>query len=267
MTQLTHSRLKGLFSKQADKYGQFRPTYPRELFEYLASIAPGRQLAWDCATGNGQAAVKLGEFFEQVVGTDLNENQIAHAEPHAHVSYRLVPAEESGLTNQSVDLITVAQAYHWFKQDLFTTEAKRVLKPGGVIAVWCYSLARTTPEIDPILRHFCYELLKDYWEKERGYIDDFYRGIYFPFQELKTPTFHIHVDWTLEHVLGYLGTWSALQTYLKANPNTANPLQTTYKEQLKAVWPKGDTHGASGSQNGEPTVRLNWELGLRVGRV
>lgn len=256
MTHLTHSQLKGLFSKQASVYAQFRPSYPRALFEYLASISPGHQLAWDCATGNGQAAVKLGEFFKQVVGTDLNENQIAHAEAHPHVSYRVAPAEGSGLADGSVDVITVAQAYHWFKQEIFTQEAKRVLRPGGVIAVWCYGLARITPEIDPIIRHFCMELLKDCWEKERSYIDDFYRGIHFPFKEVKTPTFHTHVDWTLEQILGYLETWSAFQTYLKAHPNEANPLQTTYKKQLMAAWPKGS-----------PVVRLNWELGLRVGQT
>lgn len=255
MTELSHSDLKNLFSKQSSVYAKYRPTYPDSFFEYLASLTHSHDLAWDCATGNGQAAIKLGEFYHHVIATDLNENQLAHATPHPHVDYRVMPAEKTELADASVDIITVAQAFHWFNQEEFMKEAKRVLKPGGVIALWCYGLAQITPAVDKVLYHFYADLLDGYWEKERRFVDDNYQTIHFPFEELKPPAFETHTEWTLEHVLGYLGTWSAFQTYLKANPNTPNPLETTYKEQFTRAWPVG-----------KKELPVKWDLGMRIGR-
>ena len=125
---------KDHFSKQAADYAKFRPQYPPELFEYLGGIAPQRKLAWDCATGNGQAAIALASVFERVIATDASEAQIANAEAHAHVEYRVAPAENSGIESDTIDLVMVAQALHWFDLDRFYAEVMRLLKPGGIFA-------------------------------------------------------------------------------------------------------------------------------------
>ena len=123
---------KDHFSKQAADYAEFRPRYPREMFEYLTSVAPARQLAWDCATGSRQAAVGLAAVFDRVIATDASEKQIANAEPHEHVEYRVASGEESGLESSAIDLIIVAQALHGFDLDRFYAEVERLLKPRGV---------------------------------------------------------------------------------------------------------------------------------------
>ena len=140
---------KDHFSKQAADYANFRPRYPRELFEYLGSVAPSRALAWDCATGNGQAAVELAEVFDRVIATDASEKQIANAEPQDRVEYRIASAEESGLESDTIDLIMVAQALHWFDLPRFYEEVPRVLKSNGVFAASAYKFFHITPEIDP----------------------------------------------------------------------------------------------------------------------
>jgi ubiquinone/menaquinone biosynthesis C-methylase UbiE len=147
-------RFKDHFSKQAADYAKFRPRYPKELFRRLASIAPDTQLAWDCATGTGQAAIELAEFFDRVIATDASEKQIANAERHPRVEYRAATAEESGLDAASVDLVTVAQALHWFDLDRFYAEVRRVLKPQGLLAATAYKLAKISPEIDLIVNHY-----------------------------------------------------------------------------------------------------------------
>jgi hypothetical protein len=76
---------KDYFSRQSGQYTLFRPRYPRELFHFLAATAPDRQRAWDCGTGNGQAAVDLAADFSEVIATDPSERQIAHALPHDRV--------------------------------------------------------------------------------------------------------------------------------------------------------------------------------------
>jgi ubiquinone/menaquinone biosynthesis C-methylase UbiE len=131
---------KDHFSSVAGNYAAFRPDYPRELFQWLASVSPARSAAWDCATGNGQAAVGLAEYFKTVIGTDASADQIANATPHPKIRYSVVPAEKSGLTAQSMDLITVAQSAHWFDLDRFYSEVRRVLRPGGCVALWCYGV-------------------------------------------------------------------------------------------------------------------------------
>src|SRR5213592_4610043 len=145
---------KDHFSKQAADYAKFRPRYPRELFEYLGSVAPSRALAWDCATGNGQAAVELAKVFDRVIATDASEKQIANAEPQDRVEYRIASAEESGLESDTIDLIMVAQALHWFDLDLFYAEARRVLKPKGLLAALAYNLLQIEAAIDEIMNRF-----------------------------------------------------------------------------------------------------------------
>src|ERR1700730_13525034 len=182
---------KDHFSAHASDYAKFRPHYPRELFAYLAGIASERECVWDCATGNGQAAVTLGEFFQHVIATDASEKQVANGQPHERVTYRVASAEQSGLSKESVDLVTVAQALHWFDREAFFAEAERVLKPNGVLAVWCYNLFKVAPETDRLVETFYRETVGPYWDFERRLVETGYRTIAFPFDELQLPEFRM----------------------------------------------------------------------------
>ena len=175
---------KDHFSKQAADYAIFRPGYPQELFTYLGTIAPSRQLAWDCGTGNGQAAVELASGFDRVIATDASEKQIANAEPHEHVEYRVAPAENSGIESETIDLIMVTQALHWFDLDRFYAEARRVLKPDGVLAASAYNLLRIEPAIDEIANRYYYEVVGPFWPPERQLVERF-ADLPFPFDEIR----------------------------------------------------------------------------------
>jgi SAM-dependent methyltransferase len=242
---------KDRFSTQASEYARFRPHYPRALFQYLAEIAPGRTQAWDCATGNGQAAIALAEFFERIIATDASEEQIANADAHERITYRVATAEKSELPPASVDLITVAQALHWFERYAFYAEAKRVLKPNGVLAVWCYNLFRISPEIDRLVADFYRETVGPFWDFERELVETEYATIDFPFDELAPPAFHMEAEWTFDQVLGYLRTWSATKNFITANG--FDPV-TELGETLHPLW--GDA---------EAMKLVAWPLGTRVG--
>ncbi|MFL6196468.1 MAG: class I SAM-dependent methyltransferase [Thermoanaerobaculia bacterium] len=243
---------KDHFSGHADLYASLRPRYTRELFDFVLALTPGRRLAWDCATGNGQAAVDLAESFERVVATDGSEAQLAHAEPHPRVEYRRALAESSGLESGSVDLVTVATAVHWFDFDRFYAEVERVLAPGGALAVWAYDLARITPEIDAITDRLSKEIVATYWPPERRWVDELYVTIPFPFEEVKVPQMFIEERWDLDRFLRYLGTWSAVNRYMKSAGGDPRDL---IREEMSAAW-------------GEPErVRLvRWPLMMRAGR-
>ncbi len=142
------------FSAHAAEYAQHRPHYPAGLFDWLTGQCSAHDLAWDCGTGNGQAALALADRFEQVVASDLSAEQIDCARPHARITYRLTPAAASGLANHSCDLITVAQALHWFCHDAFYAEVQRVLKPGAWFAAWTYTLLRSEPAINTAIGRF-----------------------------------------------------------------------------------------------------------------
>ena len=243
---------KDLFSEQADRYAQFRPSYPADLFRYLAALSKEQELVWDCGCGSGQAAVGLADHFDQVIATDSSEKQIENAVRHPKVAYRQGPAEDSGLETKSVDLIVAAQSFHWFEWDRFYKEVKRVSKAGGVLAIWCYGLARISPEVDVVVLRFYRDILGSYWGKERRLVEEGYRNIPFPFQEIKPPRFEMIAQWSLDQLVGYLGTWSALQMFTKKNG--ANPLESLSPE-LKAAW------------GNESTRNVQWELAMRVGTV
>jgi len=241
---------KDHFSKQAADYAKFRPRYPREMFEYLGTIAPARQLAWDCATGNGQAAVELANVFNRVIATDASENQIAKAEPHERVEYRVAPAEQSGLQSGNFDLVMVAQALHWLDHDQFYPEVRRVLKPNGVFAASAYNLLRTDRAIKEIVRRYYYEIVGRYWPPERALIEQFPK-IPFPFPERETPAFEIVTEWDLEHLVGYLRSWSSTQRFIAAT--NQNPLDQIAND-LEKAW--GDP---------QKNKRIVWPLILRIG--
>jgi SAM-dependent methyltransferase len=241
---------KDHFSRQAADYARFRPRYPRELFEYLGRIAPSRALAWDCATGNGQAAVGLAAVFERVIATDASEKQIANAEPHERVEYHLAPAENSFIKSGIVDLIMVAQALHWFDLDRFYAEARRVLKPDGILAASAYNLLRIEPAIDEIVNRYYYEVVGPFWPPERKLVENF-ADLPFPFHKIDPPKFEMTAYWNLDHLLGYLRTWSSTQRFIAARGG--NPLEQIADE-LRTVW--GDP----------PRIRkVVWPLILRLG--
>jgi SAM-dependent methyltransferase len=242
---------KDHFSKQAADYAKFRPGYPQELFEYLGSIVPSRQVAWDCGAGNGQAAVGLASVFNRVTATDASERQIANAQPHQRVEYRVAPAKNSSIDSGTLDLIMVAQALHWFDLDCFYGEARRVLKPNGILAASAYKFLHITPEIDQLVNRRYYSgVVGPFWPLERVLVEKF-EQLPFPFSEIQTPSFEMIAQWNLEHLVGYLWSWSATQRFIAANQR--DPLDEIADE-LRAAW--GDM---------KQTRRVIWPLTLRVG--
>lgn len=201
------------FSGHAQSYRQFRPRYPAVLYHYLALRAPGTSLAWDCGTGNGQAALGLAERFARVIATDPSAEQIAHARPHPRVIYR-VATYDSGIDSASAQLVTAAQALHWMNVEAFLAEARRVLQPGGLLAVWCYSLCRIEPRIDELVQFFYRVTIGAFWPPEWRLVDEGYRTIALPIDELDVPPFELITDMTLDQFLGYVETWSAVQRCL-----------------------------------------------------
>lgn len=223
-----------------------------------------RNLAWDCATGNGQAAVFLSEYFKQVIASDASKEQIESAQPRNNIRYEVFPAERTNLADSSVDLITIAQALHWFDLDGFYKEAKRVLrkddnnrggKGRGVIAAWAYGLHSVSPEIDGIT-HLLYEdILGAYWPKERKIVENKYQDIPFPFQEeINTTVFQIELDWSLSELIGYLYTWSSAQKFIEKN--NSDPVRQVYDD-LAAAW---------GEKKTLHKRRVVWPIYMRVGR-
>ncbi len=203
------------FSSHAQAYAKFRPRYPAALFHYLAVVAPGTHLAWDCGTGNGQAAVGLAERFAGVLATDPSAAQIANARLHPRVEYR-VTQYDTGLEAGSVQLVTSAQALHWMDVDAFVRESRRVLQPGGVLAVWCYSLCRIERSIDELVEFFYRVTVGAFWPPERRLVDEGYRTVALPIDELDVPPFEMVADMTLAQFVGYIETWSAVQRSIAA---------------------------------------------------
>jgi len=241
---------KDHFSRQAAEYAKFRPRYPKELFRWLGSVAPSNQLAWDCATGSGQAAVELAEMFERVIATDASAKQIGNAELHPRVEYRVATAEESGLETQSVDLVTAAQALHWFDLEKFYSEARRVLKPDGIIAATAYKLATVSPSVDAVVNRYYSDVVGPYWPDERRLVEKF-EELPFGFTEMETPAFEMMAQWSVEQLLGYLRTWSATQRFTAAEKR--DPLEQVERD-LRAAW-------------GDEERRVIWPLTVRVGRM
>ena len=243
---------KDHFSGHAADYRAFRPEYPAELFAFLAAESPGRSLAWDCGTGNGQAAVMLAERFDRVYATDASAAQVREAEPHPRVEYAVAPAERCPLPEASADLVAVAQALHWFDFDRFYAEVRRVCRPGGLFAATCYSQPSVGPEVDPVLRRW-EDFIRPYWTPERAWVDAGFRTIPFPFEEVPSPRFELGLASDLPRFLGYLGTWSATKQYVKLHGS--DPLER-FAPEFAAAW--GDPAAVR-------TVR--WEFNVRLGRI
>lgn len=243
---------KDHFSAHADDYARSRPIYPDALFGHLAALSPLRQCAWDCATGNGQAALGLARHFEHVVASDASAEQIAHGFPHDRVAYRVEPAESTALEDSSVDLVTVGQALHWFDLDRFYAEVRRVLRPRGVLAAWCYGRCNVAPGIDAVVDRYYEEIVGPYWPPERVLVEAGYRTLPFPFEHVPLPSFHMQADWTAQELLAYLGTWSATKRYQAERG--CDPREAI-KASLVRTW--GSPHARR---------RIQWPLSFLAGR-
>jgi len=240
------------FSKDSDQYAKHRPQYPDELFAYLSEISPGHDSAWDCATGNGQAAVSCARYFSHVEATDISGEQLQHGIPHPKVTYSICPAENTPFANQSFDLVTVATAVHWFDQEQFHREVERVLKLRGVLAVWTYGYFEIEPEIDAVIRTELLDPIDRFWASGNRKVLNGYRDLALPFEEIDTPTFIMRMEWTVTQFLAYMRTWSAVKRYI-AELGT-EPVDG-FETKLKSLW-------------GEPekTKLVKMPLFLRVSR-
>ena len=227
--------VKDNFSDQSRQYARFRPGYPEDLYQWVFQQLSGFERAWDCGTGNGQVARQLAKRFEVVLATDISEAQLSHAPKAENIMYRVARAEQTDLPGEFFDLVTVAQALHWFDFEGFFTEAQRVLKPGGWLAVWSYQLCRFDPDIDHHIQRFYHEIVADFWDPERAHIDNAYANVPFPFTPIPAPPFQQQVVWTIADVEGFLNSWSAVRHFRK---KTGDDPVEPFIEELKKDWGK-----------------------------
>ncbi|WP_266364297.1 class I SAM-dependent methyltransferase [Tellurirhabdus rosea] len=239
------------FSGHASLYARYRIDYPNSLYDFLLSRTPNRRRAWDCATGNGQAAVVLADYFDEVEATDLSANQLENAPARGNLTYRVSAAEKTPFPDAHFDLVTVAQALHWFDVDAFHAEVRRVARPGATLAEWGYGLNEVSPEVDRIVRYFYNDLVGPFWDAMRRHVEDQYAQLAFPFADIRHERFVASRLWDSGRFLNYLRTWSSVQKYQKQHGTDPVSL---IEDELKAVW-----------GNGEREVRF--PIFLRTGRV
>jgi ubiquinone/menaquinone biosynthesis C-methylase UbiE len=241
------------FSQNSDQYAKHRPQYPDELFAWLSDICIRHDSAWDCATGNGQAAVSVAKYFSHVEATDISAEQIQHHIVHSKVTYRICPAEHTSFDDQSFDLITVATAFHWFDQPKFFQEVDRVLKPKGVLAIWSYGLFTIEPAFDELIASELFKPIDRFWASGNRQMFRGYRDVSFPFDEiLDVPKFSIQLQWNWKQVAAFLRTWSAVKLY---TAELGNDPVSLFETKLHSVW-----------KEPEKTKRLYLPIFLRATR-
>ena len=240
------------FSRISTGYATYRPRYPEALFDALAAAVPARRLAWDCATGTGQAAASLASRFARVVATDASPSQARRGVPRPRLWYLAARAEAAAVRAGTADLVTVAQALHWLDLERFYAEARRVLVPDGLLAVWTYERHRVDGgPIDAVVDHFYTEVLGTYWPPERRWVEVGYRGLPFPFREEPVQSPPMVEEWTLGQMLGYMGTWSAV---VRCREETGHDPITALAGRLVPLW------------EGRERRHIEWTLTVRAGR-
>lgn len=239
------------FDDGGASYAAHRPTYPSQLAEALAAIVPRRRLAVDVGCGNGQLTVLLAQHFDEVIGLDPSADQIANAAPADGVGYRIAPAEATGLDDAGADLITVAQAAHWFDLPAFYAEVRRIAAPGGVLALITYGVVVLEPELRQRFSQLYTDEIGQYWPPERRHVDSGYADLDFPFELIDVPPTAIERDWTLDQFGGYLRTWSAAR---KAEAAGAGQLIDDYLDDVRAAWGPGPR-------------RVRWPITVIAGRI
>lgn len=244
--------IKNNFSNQADSYAACRPHYPTEMYDLIYKHCLEFDTAWDCATGNGQAAQQLAKKFTKVLATDISERQIAYAATDTRIKYIIEEATQTSFDDDSFDMITIAQALHWFATDEFYEEVERVARNGCILAAWGYNLLQTEPELQKVILNFYNNVVGEYWDAERRYVEDCYTTLPFPFKEIDTPPFSVSYDWTIEQLTGYLNSWSSVQHYIQAKGT--NPV-TIIEDELKRVW------------QDKPAIQITFPIFLKMGRI
>lgn len=244
---------KDHFSGHAADYHASRPTYPAELFTWLAANSPATGTAVDLGCGNGQASRGLAEHFSVVIALDPSAEQVAQAPPHPRITYRVAPAEDTGLPSRQADLVLAAQAFHWFDHARFFPELARISKPGALFAAVSYATCTISPAIDRVVQTLYHDLLDTWWPPERRHVEARYRTLPFPLHEITAPTIDLEMRWHLAHLRAYLGSWSALKAWERHHGTDPREL---IDADLRHAW-------------GDPaqirTVR--WPLTIRAGRV
>jgi ubiquinone/menaquinone biosynthesis C-methylase UbiE len=261
------SPAKDLFSAQSKEYASSRPTYPRALFDFIVGLVDEKTLAWDCATGNGQAALVLADYFKEVVASDISARQLENAQQKSNIRYQIFSAENTPLKDNSVDLITIAQALHWFDFDRFYSEARRVLRKrkdgktgeggGGIIAAWAYGLHTISPEVDKVTHQLYEDILGDkYWPPERKYVEERYETIPFPFEQIPSPEFQIQLSWNLSELVNYYRSWSSVQKFIEKNKY--DPISEV-SGSLEYGW--------GGKNKVDEKRKVVWPLYVKIGKI
>jgi SAM-dependent methyltransferase len=249
---MADSDFKDHFSGRSAVYAASRPSYPPELGAYLAANAPSRQLALDCGCGNGQLSLLLADHFDQVIATDASAQQIAAAKPHPRVTYRTAPAEASGLEPATADLIVAAQAAHWFDIEAFYAEARRVARPGALLALVAYGVFHVEGEAEAPLQEFYWNTIGPYWPAERRHVEEGYSTLPFPVAELPQPDLAIERQWTREQFLAYVDTWSAVK---EAEKVIGRGPVDALAASLQSAWPDGTL------------MTIRWPITVRAGHL
>ena len=221
------------FNTHSDRYALSRPRYPQEFYRYLLSLISEKRMLWDCACGNGQVAIDLASYFDEVYATDISENQIKNAFQHPKINYSVTQSEHTSFAPEFFDMICVAQALHWFDLQAFFKEADRVLKPGGVLAVFGYGFFTIDEQMDQILDKFLYAAIDPFWSDRNRLLISGFQGVDFPFDKIETPEFSMDQQWDLKFLIAYLDTWSAVKLY---NEKTGQEITTLLKEKLSEHW-------------------------------
>ncbi len=266
MADREQARFHDHFSERAPGYAIYRPSYPRELVDYLMDRVVGvwisanpknkriGGIAWEAGCGSGQLTHVLAERFERVFATDASADQIAQAKPHPRAEYRVARADASGLPDHAADLAIAAQAAHWFDLDAYYAEVRRVVRPGGFVALVVYGIHATDdPQIDSIIKHFYGTTLGEFWLPQRRLVEEGYRTMPFPFDEIPSPQFEMRAEWTLVEMLGYVETWSAVGALSRAKGRAQID---AFREEIAIAW---------GNPQTRRTVR--WPLSMRLGRT